>query len=299
MRKPISFFLIFALTAALLSACRPGTVEATPTEAVERWQLVGQYDVRSLNLLVGFHNENLGVSVGDDGYVLYTHDGGQTWPEADNNSMGLYGLEIVDDQAAIACGNGRHVRLSVDGGVTWQLGTDFGAGFPGHCRFLSFLDAQSGWAATPTLLGVTSDGGATWDTPGLPQGAGPIAAIALYAPGQGYLLDTSGSLFATDDNGLSWTLAGGPLPGGITISSLSYQTAALRFQDSGRGMLVIAAIVDGAGQVLAYQTTDGGQTWAQETIPATYGAPYLSRDGRYLTLLTPPYKVTLMKYNGD
>jgi len=48
--------------------------------------------------------------------------------------------------------------------------------------------------------------------------------------------------------------------------------------------------------VTAFHTADGGATWTQETVPAPYGALYLSRDGRTLTVLTPPAAVTVWEY---
>ena len=46
-------------------------------------------------------------------------------------------------------------------------------------RTLSFLDAQTGWSASPYQLQSTGDGGATWRTMASPAEAGNIAAIAL------------------------------------------------------------------------------------------------------------------------
>jgi photosystem II stability/assembly factor-like uncharacterized protein len=294
-----SMAVIIVLAGGLLAACSQTVTAPTPTEVPERWQTLGKYNVVSVNLLVGFNDENHGIAIGEDGQNVYTLDAGQTWPQADNQSMGLYGLEIVDDQTAFACGTGMNVRLTADGGMTWQAGGNFGGGFPAHCRFMSFADAQSGWAATPTLLGSTTDGAASWATLSLPAGADSLASISLIAPGQGFLLDVSGRVYATSDNAATWTEAGQLPMGDLTIGSLSYPLAAMRFQDAVHGMVVIAAIVDGAGQVVAFQTTDGGASWTQETVPATYGAPFLSRNGRYLTLLTPPYTVTVIKYNGE
>jgi photosystem II stability/assembly factor-like uncharacterized protein len=164
---------------------------------------------------------------------------------------------------------------------------------------MSFVDAQTGWAATPVMLGATIDGAENWAMLILPTGIADIAAISLIAPRQGLLLDSAGVLYATSDNSLSWRKAGQLPLGNITISTLSYPTAAMRFQGSERGMVVVSSIVEGAGQVVAFVTTDGGASWSQGVVPAPFGVPYLSRDGRFLTMLTPPYTVTVIGYNGD
>jgi photosystem II stability/assembly factor-like uncharacterized protein len=285
MKKAFLLFLILTLAVMSLTACGGGG-----------WQPVLESRAEYMTLLVGFNDAAFGISVGDDGYLFHSGDGGLSWQAAENESMGLYGLEIVDGQVAIGCGNGNHVRLTSDGGQTWQERTNFGAGFPNHCRFLSFVDAQTGWAATPTLLGTTADGGQTWAAAALPDGVASIAALSLFVPGEGYLLDISGALYRTGDNGATWSPAGQLPLGNVTIEAKSYAVAAMRFQDANAGMVVVSAIVDGAGLVTAFHTADGGATWTQETVPASYGALYLSRDGRYLTVLTPPTAVTVWEY---
>ncbi|MEZ0395319.1 MAG: YCF48-related protein [Anaerolineales bacterium] len=283
MKKALAFFL--SLVVLSLSACGGGG-----------WRQALESRAQTLTLLVGFNDSTYGLSVGDDGYLYYTGDGGQSWQAAENQSMGLYGLEIVDGQVAYACGTGNNVRATTDGGLTWQVRANFGASFPNHCRFLSFADAQTGWAATPTLLGATADGGQSWRELTLPEGVTGIAALSMFAPGEGFLLDVSGALYATNDDGATWSLAGRLPLGEITIETKSYPTAAMRFQNASSGMVVLAAIVGGAGQVTAFHTADGGATWTQENTPAPYGALYLSRDGRYLTVLTPPSAITVWEY---
>jgi hypothetical protein len=84
----------------------------------------------------------------------------------------------------------------------------------------------------------------------------------------------------------------------IKIDSKNYPVAAMRFFDSQQGMIVITAIVDGKAQVTAFHTRNGGQTWTREIVPAGYGIPYLSRDGKTLTLFSLPYKATVLKYDA-
>ena len=285
MKKGLFSFLVLTLAIVSLSGCGGGG-----------WQPVLESRAETLTLLVGFNDSTFGISIGDDGYLFHTGDGGQSWQAAGNQSMGMYGLEIVDGEIAFACGTGNNVRASVDGGISWQERANFGASFPNHCRFASFVDAQTGWIATPTLLGTTADGGATWAEAALPDGVTSIAALSLFAPGEGTLLDVSGALYLTNDNAATWSAAGQLPLGEIPLEVKSYPLAAMRFQDAGNGMVVVAAIVDGTGLVTAFHTVDGGATWTQETVPAPYGALYLSRDARYLTVLTPPTAVTVWEY---
>jgi photosystem II stability/assembly factor-like uncharacterized protein len=189
-------------------------------------------------------------------------------------------------------------RFTADGGQTWQRVTEFGGGVPAHCRFISFTDAQVGWAATAAELGTTADAGAAWNKVNLPDGVETIAAISLFAPEQGYLLDVAGKLYSTTDNVQTWASAGELPLDGIKIDSKNYPVVAMRFFDAAQGMIVITAVVEGKGQVTAFRTQDGGKTWTKEIIPAGYGIPYISRDGKTLTLFSPPYKATVLQYHG-
>ncbi|MBN2386910.1 MAG: hypothetical protein JXB85_07810 [Anaerolineales bacterium] len=289
MKKMTTLLSFFLLGLLVLSACQPA----------EAWQVLATPRAEFLTLLVGFNDTTFGISIGEDGLLFHTGDGGQTWLEADNQSMGLYGLEIVDGEVAFACGQGNQVRQTVDGGLTWQVMADFGAGFPNHCRFMSFSDARTGWAATPSMLGTTTDGARSWTQAGLPDGVSSVAAISQYAPGEGFVLDVSGSLYATLNDTASWTLVGQLPLDGITIEAKSYPLAAMRFQNARQGMVIVSALVDGAGVVTAFHTVDGGATWTRETALARYGALFLSRDGRYLTVLTPPTSLTVLEYRGE
>ena len=194
--------------------------------------------------------------------------------------------------------NGSSIRVTSDGGLTWQVGTNFGSSVPNHCRFLSFFDSQTGWAASPIVLGTTEDGSVTWTTANLPEGVTSIAAISLVTFGEGYLLDVSGRLHMTNDNGLTWNQVGALPLGDISIDTKNYPQAAMQFQDANQGVVIVSAIVNGAGQVIAFHTVDGGRTWTQEAVPARFGIPFVSQDGRFLTVLTPPSNLTILQYNG-
>jgi photosystem II stability/assembly factor-like uncharacterized protein len=298
MRRFSSVFFIILLGAIVAAGCK-----RTPAaESVERWQVIAEPVITTNVLLTGFISDTEGRLVGDDGLTQYTHDGGATWESADAQSMGLYGMEIVDSQVAWACGNGSAVRFTADGGLTWTEAASFGGMAPGNCRLLSFLDAGTGWAATATSLGTTVDGAATWTEAALPDGTGTLAAISLAAPGVGYILDVTGNVYATADNGDTWTGAGALPLGDIAIAAYNYPVAAMRFQPDGHGMVVVSTLSGGSPQVFAFLTSDGGATWTRELVPAPYGLPFISRDGKYLTLMyliTMPHKATVLKFNGE
>jgi photosystem II stability/assembly factor-like uncharacterized protein len=249
-------------------------------------------------MAAGFLSQDFGITVGVyPGNPYYTTDGGLTWMPGDMLADCRYGMDVVSAQVAWACGGMTHVRRSIDGGRTWQAVTDFGQGTTRPCHTISFLDDATGWLATLYLFGSTEDGGATWSMVPQPQGIAKIASIDLVAPGRGYVLDFSGALFATQDNGAQWTFVSRLDLGGLTIPEAAYQMAAMRFSQDGAGLIVISEQYR-RGRVLAFHTTDGGKTWTSELVPVTSGPVFLSRLEPLLTVLNGPGMMSVLRYSG-
>lgn len=294
MSKRIFLSLLFA---PLLISC---VVTTNPSEnsfnPIGHWEKIRQIDYYNLSKdslkgelgpaylvymvsLAGFHTDTYGISVGPDDDARYTTDGGKTWTKAPSALFCRHGLEIVDEKTAWHCGNGG-TRVSRNGGQTWETVES------SPCPYLSFVDTQTGWAASPWLLQATSDGGASWKTIPLPQGVHDIAAVSLRTPGDGYLLDTAGSLFVTADGGLNWAKHSLWLNADKQLIITGIPKAAMRFVDTQNGMVVFD-LPDGT--VWFAVTADGGQTWNMAEIVDLRGGSlyyhlYLSRDGRLLTI---------------
>jgi photosystem II stability/assembly factor-like uncharacterized protein len=266
----------------------------TATPSAGPWKVIRHIQYEQSLYQAGFLDDSFGIMVGYAGMVAYTTDGGENWSPGKNTSLCRFGLDIVDRQTAWNCGNGGHVRVSTDGGKTWQAVANFGSSEPDQCRFLSFLDAQTGWAASPQLLGATTDGGTTWKTLALPKGLLNIEAISLRTATEGYLLDTTGTVFVTTDGGLTWTTRSLGLAGNEKLSIASAPTAAMRFTDALHGMVVFD-LMDG---VFSVRTADGGKTWNREPVGITYQSPtlYLGHDGLTLTMIDKLSDLTVLRY---
>jgi photosystem II stability/assembly factor-like uncharacterized protein len=277
-------------------------VTPTPEPNESHWQVVGQYRLEQNPNLAGFLNPSLGMTVGYAGATFFTADSSATWQKAKNQSYCRFGLEIVNDQVAWSCGNAGHIRLSTDGGQTWQAATSFGGSEPVQCRHLSFLDATTGWAATPTELGATTDGAQTWQKVTLPDGMGEIQAIFLRTVTDGYVLDAFGTLYVTADGGQTWQDM--PLETNhgqsLHFTTRSVPIVAVRFTDAEHGVAVYHQKDDHSGwHAWAKYTDDGGKTWRKEHIPSpseSAWSTYLSRDGQYLTLASTDQDITLYHY---
>ena len=230
--------------------------------------------------LAGFHTETYGITVGPDDDARYTTDSGQTWAKAPSELHCRHGLEIVDEKVAWHCGNGG-TRVTANGGETWQTVA------PSPCPYLSFLDKQTGWAASPTILKSTSDGGASWNTLPLPSIDNSITAVELRTPTDGYLLDTAGNLFITVDGGQTWETRSLGLKSGERLMTTTVgPKVAMRFVDTQHGMVVF----DLSDRTVWFSVTeDGGQSWERAEMSELRGQSqyyhlYLARDGHLLTI---------------
>jgi photosystem II stability/assembly factor-like uncharacterized protein len=244
--------------------------------------------------VAGFADDAFGVATGHYGHVgraYHTTDGGQTWTEI-ASAPKPFGVDVVDDKVAWAAGEGGQVWISTDGAQTWQAVSN--ASYPGTMPFLSFLDATTGWVASPEQLEATADGGQTWAEVTLPEDVGIIAAISLRTASDGYLLDDEGTLYITQDGGQSWSSQALRLDAKIlTVPAIPF--TALRFIDADRGVIALS-LVGGKGALVIMHTTDGGQTWQEASAPVNAGTLHLSRDGAFLTITAPSKEIVVLRY---
>jgi photosystem II stability/assembly factor-like uncharacterized protein len=280
--------------------------EATIPESA--WTNILDIEITHPTNIVGFLNETIGITVGYNGEVHCSNDAGQTWPEAENSSKCLFGLDIVDDNLIWAAGNGNNIRVSNDGGQTWSAVSDIDLG--GKHSYIDFLDDKIGWVASLSKLAVTIDGATTWTQIELPEGASSIAAISLRTPKDGYLLSHDGLLFITTDSGATWSSHDLGLKNFEIVDmkqepKLSKNTIALAdiaFTDEHNGTVVFIGMLPGKGfKTVCLATSDGGATWESEVIPDAGFAPakvFFSSDGKYLTLSSNTNQTVVFKHEG-
>ena len=271
-----------------------GSTQAAKTKETN-WEIVKTVDNTKANAthIGGFLNENFGITAGYKGEMHYTNDGGESWPRATNESLCRFGLQIINENLAWTCGNGGSVRKTTDGGKTWQKVTDFGESEPNQCRYVSFLDENTGWIASPKKLGSTTDGGKTWVTLQLPSGIKDMVAIDLLDKNTGYLVDNNNKLYITNDGGSTWTNK----PINIdNLTNIIWKTnvSLIRFTDKDNATFFYY----GDDKKLKCSVTkDGGDTWEEKAMPDVEGyGLFLSPDGKYLSVNGPSGEtITLLK----
>jgi len=209
----------------------------------------------------GFSDENNGYSGGDNGWVMYTHDGGKTWTEGKNAGMALYTLDALDGETCIQAGTRGNVTKTVDGGKTWTRLADL----PNvSAKSISFVNENIGWIASKNWLGETSDGGAIWNAMPLPSGVVMLEAVSAIAPGSGLLLASNGILYRSDDAGKNWVEAMKLLdpkdPGFKPLFLSDNPGAAIRFSGD-KGVLVVIGSLAKGRALRQYTSNDAGKTW--------------------------------------
>ena len=191
----------------------------------------------------------------------------------------------------------KNLSVSNDGGKTWKAieGKAGGLG----C-LLAFADANTGWFGFGNKFQMTADGGKTWNDLTLPNDVSKVAAISLRTQKDGYLIDDKGVLYVTQDGGKTWSSRSLGLkdPGNMGFVTQGFVNeipqAAVRFIDASNGLVVLG--LSGKTTMVALRTTDGGKTWKEETLPARPGAPYISRDGKFIAVNKWNDGVILLKH---
>lgn len=106
-----------------------------------------------------FINRNTGWICGEDGIILYTQDGGNTWREQYcGEKLNLKKILFVNKGLGWCIG-GPNIFYTSDGGEKWELQFKYEDGNIRFCD-LSFINSSMGFAVTSGgHLFKTSDGG--------------------------------------------------------------------------------------------------------------------------------------------
>ena len=191
-----------------------------------------------------------------------------------------------------------NLSVSKDGGETWKAVKDKKGGF--GC-LVAFADDKTGWLGFGNKFDMTTDGGETWTGLTLPENVSRVAAISLRSPSDGYLVDDKGILYITGDGGKTWTsislgIDNPDIMGFVNDGFVNeIPQAAVRFADADHGVVIIG--ISGKAGMTALHTDDGGRTWKEESLPVKlFGVPYISRDGKFVTINKWGEGTTVLKY---
>lgn len=196
---------------------------------------------------VFFTDAETGYSVGDQGVIHKTTDGGKTWiTQTSGVSEALISVSFGDASTGyILSLTGSKLLKTVDGGINW---TPKAISVSGAMNDIRFVNSSTGFIAGQygTLL-KTKDGGDNWQKI-VTSATDELYSIYFLDENNGYVAGRQGVILKTTNGGENWA----NLPGlglGVTILSI-------HFTDINRGYAS-----DSYGNI--FKTTDGGITWTE------------------------------------
>jgi photosystem II stability/assembly factor-like uncharacterized protein len=268
------------------------------TTGVAHWQDVTPAIGNQSSLIGGsdfFDALTAWVAVGGVPMVVYrTHDGGQSWQQAQLPDQGIGGGTFFFLNARVgwlmlgkgaATGNvGVDVLRTSDGGASWKLisVTSYTTASPPALPFegsksgISFVNETTGWATSFTnrenfaWLYVTHDGGTTWGHQNIPL---PAQAVQVTTMPPSFFSATDGllpaiipslagetiTIYVTHDGGVSWH----------PTSPVHTEWGLIAIADALHAWIVNDSDDVKSNQYIhstVYSTRDGGWHWTQHTV---------------------------------
>lgn len=252
-------------------------------ESTSEWKVVNNITFEHKANKIAFHSIDYGITVGYSGEIHYSGDQGKTWPQAENKTACLFGIDIIDENVAFACGNNKNVTKTTDGGKTWKRVTDFGGTSSNQCQMLSFVDENTGFIASQSQLAYTNDSGNTWTERKAPA---KIMAIYLATATKGYLVGADRKLYVTEDAGTTWGAQEFNIEG-FENSLTASTSCAFSIEEDGSGIFFY---LEKGGILKCFEAEDGSADWtktAELNVMVDDDNPiflYLSKDAKCLTL---------------
>ena len=223
-----------------------------PIEAIKyHWEIVRQGNWQAEFTDTYFLSAQHGWTVGSDGTILRTTDGGKTWqPQQSGVSETLQRIVFIDEKYGWISGQGVLLRTE-NGGKSWQVIRNGLKNFH-NIRAIHFINPKEGW------LGVdrgqilrTSDGGKTWTLQQTGTTHQPITDLHFINSKEGWAVApqrrTGGFILHTVDGGDYWEIQAKTHHGSIGV----------HFLDATSGWVVME---DGTSLL----TTDGGESWKRD-----------------------------------
>jgi len=217
----------------------------------------------SLTNVWSINKQNVWI-IGTGKTILHTVNGGTTWPQVPAPSVpataDLYSISIVDQVNIWISGDRGTVYSSPDDGITWTV-YDTAFFHNGLMQGIYAITPHTIYVAGQYVstkgargfLGVTNDGGATWDAIELPYNYNRNLWIGVNATGLYNVIvyGETGHYATSQDGGVTWE-CDSIYPSG-DINDLIMLTPNLYWAACDYDEI--------------YRTPDGGATWIRQTAP--------------------------------
>jgi photosystem II stability/assembly factor-like uncharacterized protein len=251
MKKTLTFlFIICSVNLAMAQWVEQGTPAETTLRGIH------------------FQNPDTGITVGSNGEVLQTLDGGLNWNKIDAGTTNTFGdAHMTNDSTGYAVGNAGTIIKTTDGGQSWTI---LNSGFSTILRGVHFINESVGYVCGQSQrIWQTVDAGANWTLQD-DLGAYWLREIDFPTANIGYCVGDGGNIHKTTDGGVNWLAA---------TSGPFVEQWDVKFPHPDTGY------VCGTAGILI-KTTDGGNNWIALN-PGTslnlYGLHFFDTKKGYIT----------------
>lgn len=201
------------------------------------------------------------TAVGDDGRILRTTDGGNTWTlHIDERTQDLFCVQFISVDTGFAAGRDGTILRTTNAGATWDSRS-----IPSGFSLLGIDFATNKIGVIVGDIGTivrTTDAGNTW-TEIVTGSQHSYASVHFVNSKVGTIALSGGTVLRTTNAGLTWTPQSVPTEGVLL---------GVFFTDPNTGI-----VVGESGIVL--RTTDGGSSWSKQFItpePMFYDVEFVS-----------------------
>ncbi len=201
-----------------------------------------------------FCNANTGWTIGYNGMIFKTTNGGLNWLRQNNSTPAKYlnSISALSPDTCIAAGSNRSLIMTTNGGINWiDVNSYQNTGY----NSLTFANRNTGWVLSSNKIFKTTNSGLNWTlTDSLPV---YLKMIQFTDINTGYALKYDNSvLFKSIDGGYNWNQITTPYSNVVSFHFLNSNTGFC----TGNGKLT--------------KTTDGGLNWSL-VFTHTYSWIYL------------------------
>lgn len=215
-------------------------------------------------------------SVGAQGKIYHTVNGGATWNVQKNTNTYIRSIEFADKNIGFAGGLGTGNQSvffkTTDGGATWtdisSVITGTNRGICGICCVNTSITYAVGVWSSPAYVMKTIDGGTTWTQINMGAYASRLVDVLFtdanngYVSGQSNVTGEGAVVLKTSDGGTSWTKV-------FTSNTAAEYVWKLQNLDGqnwfGSVEASVAFFNDSINNVFI-KSTDGGNTWVSKPV---------------------------------
>ena len=201
---------------------------------------------------IAFQDQNIGITVGDNGSILRTQNGGDTWVSiASGVTEDLLSIAFTKENHFVAVGENGKILRSTNAGLNWALINSFTSS---QLNDLYFINPNTGFiVANGGNILKTLDGGISWILLNSSSSQN-LNGVVFSSDLIGYAAGEGGLVTKTIDGGQKWTT----LISGVTVSLKKISLSPLDVR-------IIVAVGDGATSI---RSANSGTTFAKANLGA-------------------------------